>query len=256
MKRIVLAALCATALVSTADAADLAARAPMYTKAPAAQVYDWTGFYIGGNVGYAHNHMSASDETLTQGGVATQPAVGGSSDGNGFTGGGQIGYNYQLGQTVLGVEGDFNYIGAKDSTTFNPAGGPISETSTFKSDWFATIRGRVGYTFGAFMPYLTGGVAFMHTTANVTLSAAGVPLGFNASDDHVAVGYAVGAGLEYAIDKNWSIRGEYLHMGFGGQDYDGTGDLTMGGATASIGAHAHVKSDYDIARIGVNYRFH
>ena len=264
MKRFVLAALCGTALVSAADAADLAARAPMYTKAPVAQVYDWTGFYIGGNVGYAHSHMSASDQSFSAiSGAGTLALPDSSSNSNGFTGGGQIGYNYQIGQTVLGVEGDFNYIGAKANNIYAINLTPVSSVNasdSLKSDWFATVRGRVGYSFGAFMPYITGGVAFMHTKAEVSINDVLVGVGpatYDASQSKTLVGYAVGVGGEYALDKNWSIRGEYLHMGFGGQDYDLNSNLNIGtlGSFAVTG-HERVKSDYDIARVGVNYRFH
>src|ERR1700744_4444407 len=267
MKRIILAALCGTAFVSAANAADLAARAPMYTKAPEAKVYDWTGFYIGGNVGYAHSHMSASDQTFNVSGVGALTIPDTSSNSNGFTGGGQIGYNYQLGQTVLGVEGDFNYIGAKANNVYQIGFGglgTVNASTSLKADWFATVRGRVGYSFGAFMPYITGGVAFLHTSADLSFGRSFgtvASLNYSASDSKTLVGYAVGAGGEYALDQNWSIRGEYLHMGFGGQDYDLASNMNfnfpaLGNLNFPTAGHERVKMDFDIVRVGFNYRFH
>src|SRR6202000_256059 len=82
-----------------------------------------------------------------------------------------MGYNYQVGQAVLGIEGDFNYIGAKADNNFAfdfGRLGAVNPSTSLKADWFATVRGRVGYSFGAFMPYITGGVAFLHTSADLS----------------------------------------------------------------------------------------
>src|ERR1700743_2342399 len=134
-----------------------------------------------------------------------------------------MGYNYQVGQAVLGIEGDFNYIGAKADNNFAfdfGRLGAVNPSTSLKADWFATVRGRVGYSFGAFMPYITGGVAFMHTKVGASASGTiGDPsivsfgVDYNSSADKTLTGYAVGAGAEYALGNNWSIRGEYLHMG-------------------------------------------
>ncbi|MDA9398150.1 hypothetical protein XH79_04770 [Bradyrhizobium sp. CCBAU 45389] len=83
------------------------------------------------------------------------------------------------------------------------------------------------------------------------------PLGsMNASDSVVLIGYAVGGGVEYALGAGWSIKGEYLHMGFGTKSYNLTGSLqSPAGLTGVIATHVDIKSSFDIARIGVNYHF-
>jgi outer membrane immunogenic protein len=136
-----------------------------------------------------------------------------------------------------------------------------------KADWFATVRGRLGYSFGALMPYVTGGLAITQVKTTIT-NTGSIPgfAGFPATSDSVSktlAGYAVGGGLEYALGHGWSIKGEYLHLGFGNQSYDlnapYSSTSSAGGLpvvlSGTTGAHVDVKTDFDIARVGVNYRF-
>ncbi|HEY6833075.1 MAG TPA: outer membrane protein [Pseudolabrys sp.] len=230
MKKCAIALLCGSALFSAAHAADLrpAYKAPIKAPAP----FSWTGFYVGGNVGYGWGRASLD------GGVASLSP-------KGVDGGVQLGYNYEVGQVVFGLEGDFQFADHKDS--ISASGGGATETLEAKSDWFSTARGRIGFAFDRFLPYVTGGVAFTHTKVNEELTAAG-GLFASASADKTSTGYAIGGGLEYAIDRNWSVKGEYLHLGFGSQTYDFT---PAGGPAFSVGS----KLSFDIARLGVNYRF-
>jgi outer membrane immunogenic protein len=194
--------------------------------------------------------------------------------GNGsFTGGGQIGFNYQIGPTVLGLEADFqgaNLNGSFDSNgTIDLSGSPVGVNSSvsLKTNWYATVRGRIGHPFGAFLPYVTGGLAIAGTKAQATTSATTngfglVPASGSTSDSitKTLTGYAVGAGLEYALGGGWSIKGEYLHLGFGNQSYDITTPVSASlgagiSASAPTVVHADVKTDFDIARVGVNSRF-
>jgi outer membrane immunogenic protein len=273
------------AFAPVAHAADLGPADKTSVLAPAPAGVNWTGFYIGGNVGYAHSTYSASDVTGTAsagmnvGGVPLPlgsgtvglPSVGA---GNGsFTGGGQIGFNYQIGPTVLGLEADFqgaNLNGSLDSNSAIDLGvGPVGINSSvsLKTDWYATVRGRIGHPFGAFLPYVTGGLAIAGTKAQVTNSTTLTIPGFgnvggSASDSvtKTLTGYAVGAGLEYALGHGWSIKGEYLHLGFGNQSYGSatpfSGSLGAGiSVSGTTAVHADLKADFDIARVGVNYRF-
>ena len=230
MKKYAIALLCGSALFSAAHAADLrpAYKAPSKASAP----FSWTGFYVGGNVGYGWGNASFD-------------AVGGSLSPKGVNGGVQLGYNYQLGQVVFGLGGDFQFADHKDS--ISASGGGATVTLEDKSDWFSTARGRIGFAFDRFLPYVTGGAAFTHTKLNDDVSAPG-GLSASASADKTSTGYAIGGGLEYAIDRNWSVKGEYLHLGFGSQTYDFT---SAGGPPFSASA----KLSFDIARLGVNYRF-
>ena len=246
---------------------------------------NWTGFYIGGNVGYSHSTYSANNVTGTASadvilaglpfplgsGTVGLPSVGA---GNGsFTGGGQIGFNYQIGPTVLGLEADFqgaNLNGSFDSNgTIDLSGSPVGFNSSvsLKTDWYATVRGRIGHPFGAFLPYVTGGLAIAGTKAQATTSATSnlfglIPTSGSTSDSvtKTLTGYAVGAGLEYALGGGWSIKGEYLHLGFGSQSYDFTTPVSgsvpgLASISGTAAVHADVKTDFDVARVGVNYRF-
>lgn len=233
MKKCALALLCSSVLFSAANAADLgspAYKAPALTPAPL-----WTGFYIGGNVGYGWGKVSLN-------------GLNGEMNPKGVNGGVQLGYNYQINSLVLGVEGDFQFADHKDNINLTAFG--VTGNLDVKSDWFATARGRIGYAFGPFMPYVTGGVAFTRAKADLGVTTGGVTLG-TISTDKTSTGYAIGGGVEYAIDRNWSVKAEYLHLGFGTQTYNFT--ATAGGATAT--AFADAKLSFDIARLGLNYRF-
>jgi outer membrane immunogenic protein len=250
----------------------------MPTKAPALtqQVGNWTGFYIGGNVGYGWGSYGASNATGTivtaNGGSAPYGFNAVSGNGDGITAGIQAGYNWQIEQTVLGIEADWQYLDSKASTGNSAiavpsfTGGNFSGTTSVSTDWFATLRGRVGYAFGPALLYGTGGIALAETKLSANATGSIVtnifpltlgPLGsMNASDGAVLVGYAVGGGLEYALGPGWSVKGEYLHMGFGTNGYNLTGSLQApAGLTGVIATHVDIKPGFDIARAGVNYRF-
>jgi outer membrane immunogenic protein len=263
----------------TAQAADLTT-IRMPTKAPplpgAGSVGNWAGFYIGGNVGYGWGHFGAADATGTivtsNGGSAPYGFDAGSGNGNGVTAGVQAGFNWQIGQTVLGIEADWQYIDSKASAA-NAAiavptfiGGNFSGSTTLSTDWYATFRGRVGYAFGPALLYATGGLALAETKLSASASGSIVtsilppalgPLGtMSASDRAVLVGYVAGGGLEYALGAGWSVKGEYLHMGFGTNGYDLTGSLqSPAGLAGVIATHVDFKPSFDIARVGMNYRF-
>jgi outer membrane immunogenic protein len=242
MKKNVLAVLLSTVAIPVAHAADMSApayKAPLVAPAPAPL---WTGFYVGGNVGYGWGHASLAD-------------VDGSMNPKGINGGFQLGYNWQVNSVVYGLEGDFQGADHRDTLSNSDPTIPASASLEVKSDWFATIRGRIGYAFGPFMPYVTGGVAFTQTKVTLDASVPGASL--NVSSDKTTAGYAIGGGVEYAIGRNWSVKAEYLHLGFGTQTYDFnvTAAVPALGITAAGTFQADAKVSYDIARVGANYRF-
>jgi outer membrane immunogenic protein len=242
MKKCVWALLWSSVLISAANAADLGPsyKTPVLAPAP---VSTWTGFYIGGNIGYGWGDVSLSDFNI----VSMSPS--------GVNGGFQLGYNWQVNNVVFGLEGDFQFADHNDSVSASDPTIPASASLEVKSDWFATVRGRLGYAFGQFMPYVTGGIAFTQAKANLDASAPGATL--SVSSDKTSVGYAVGGGVEYAFNRNWSLKAEYLHLGFGSQTYDfeATAAIPALGVVAGATASGDVKLDFDIARVGVNYRF-
>lgn len=240
------------------------------------QVGKWTGPYIGGNLGYGWGHYGASNATGTivnsNGGSGIYGFNALSGNGNGVTAGIQAGYNWQIDQTVLSIEADWQYLNSKAGTGNSPIavpvfiGGNFSGSTSINTDWYATFRGRVGYAFGPALLYVTGGIALAETTLSANATGSIVtglvpptlgPLGsMNASDSAVLIGYAVGGGLEYALGAGWSIKGEYLHLGFGTKGYNLTGSLqSPAGLTGVIATHVDIRPSFDVARIGVNYRF-
>lgn len=278
MRKFALALLSTVALGPiTAQAADLAS-VRMPTKAPAVaqQVGNWTGFYIGGNLGYGWGSYGASNAigtfVNTNGGSAPYGFNAASGNGNGVTAGIQAGYNWQIEQAVLGIEADWQYLNSKvgtgNSAIALPAaiGSNFSGSASVSTDWYATFRGRVGYAFGPALLYATGGIALAETKLGASASGSIPtslfpltygPLGsMNVSQTTVLVGYAVGGGLEYALGAGWSFKGEYLHMGFGTNGYNLTGSLqSPAGLTGVIATHVDIKPSFDIVRVGVNYRF-
>jgi len=187
--------------------------------APAAQVYNWTGFYLGANGGggWGHSFWSANGTGI---GLAGGQA------------GGTVGYNKQLGNIVFSVEGDIDWSGFDGSRT--SAGCPVNCSTS--DSWLSTERGRIGYAFGGIMPYVTGGLA----VGDVRAAALGI-----GSGDAVNAGWTLGAGLEVALPGNWSAKAEYLRVDLG--HFNCTG--------CSAVPPDNVSLSENVFRAGVNYHF-
>ena len=226
------AAAAATAIAGTASAADIRQAPPPMVKAPvyAAPPFSWTGFYIGGNIGYGWGDASG---TMTVG-PFSGPISG---SGSGVLGGVQAGYNWQMGAFVVGVETDFQGTGADGTMRGTLAPGAVPVTGTTETPWFGTIRGRLGYAADRWLFYVTGGGAYSENKVSGTRGA--VP--FSAS----AVGWSwtVGGGVETALTNNWSVKGEYLYIG-------APDKLPL---PAGVGVTGDAESH--VFRLGVNYRF-
>ena len=223
MRKLLMASVAMSALLApAAHAADLprAAPAPMYTKAPPymGPGYDWSGFYVGINGGGGFGH-AWSDMT---GGMHT----------SGGTVGGTAGYNAMLGSWVLGFEGDIDWSDINGSTSNG-----CTPNCSVQNNWLGTARGRVGYAFGNWLPYITGGLAVGDVNAQAT--------GFN-GQDQTQVGWAAGAGVEYGIARNWSAKLEYLHVDLGRFDC---------GLSCSATTPDNVSVRDILVRGGINYRF-
>lgn len=262
---------------SSAMAADM--RAPVFKAAPPAFVpaYSWTGCYVGGNVGWAHerdklstfaspapNNINAAARTAIQNAGLT------AISGDGFVGGGQVGCNWQTSAFVLGVEGDFSFLEAKatrDTGNFVELGSgrTVRSIDSVGKDWLSTIRGRAGFAVDRVLFFATGGVAFaqFETTKNFAWDFAdGCPVVNLLNECHVGgrsgtqMGWVVGGGVEWAVGGNWSIKAEYLHADFGNQSYTtfnrGPGFQTPASTQSAV---HDVKATLDIVRAGLNYRF-
>jgi outer membrane immunogenic protein len=273
----------ALAGISAASAADMAPR--MYSKAqpPAVIVYDWTGFYIGGNVGYSWGRASTDGNltgtqsvsefrtagpTLLPGfpvvtNLATLPLTG-RANVNGFIGGAQAGYNWQRGTWLLGLEGDIQGSGERGSADVcivaGCALGTGVLTANYKLDWFGTARGRVGFLpTDRVLLYATGGLAYGGVSATAPL----IPLSWGST----RAGWTVGAGVEAAIDQHWSVKLEYLYMDFGNVGGASSSATTVVNqlntplpgfntvTTTTLTGAFNTRFTDNILRVGVNYRF-
>jgi outer membrane immunogenic protein len=208
-----------------AIAADIPAARPAY-KAPviAAPVFTWTGFYLGVNAGYGWADVGLDGVTVD-------------SDINGFVGGGQIGYNWQFGNFLLGVEADIQGTTVGRSDTFLLGAPALAVTVDRDLNWFATVRGRAGLTFDRVLLYVTGGWAYVDYGIDVTVAGLGV------SSDSSKSGWTVGGGIEWMFLPKWSVKAEYLYI-----DVD---DVTVFAAGVPLTGSAQL----NVVRGGVNFHF-
>ena len=234
IRNLLLAATALTVMSGAASAADLPTSkgAPM---APVvyAPVFTWTGFYVGLNAGYGFTNNRDVTFYSSTGAVFTSTSR--NNDG-GFVGGGQIGYNWQFGQIVAGVEADIQYadLGGK-----NNGFAPIFTSRGNSSNYFGTVRGRVGYAFDRALIYVTGGLAYGDVGNN----------GFGNNDD-TKVGYALGGGLEYAFTPNWTAKIEGLYV-----NIDRGNRTTFIAGTPSYTVVSGKNNDFGVVRAGLNYKF-
>jgi outer membrane immunogenic protein len=281
MKRMMIGMAAAMSLFATgALAADLAARP--YVKAPVMvdPVWSWTGFYVGANGGYSwgRSRTDVSYFSSATGAPIVPPAgsiTSAAFDMNGGVAGGQAGYNWQVTNWVLGIEGDLQWSGEKGSAgyscvgvapaggaclpglTFLPAGGLAGTTLAIdqKLQWFGTVRGRVGIlATPKVLFYGTGGVAFGEIKTTGTMSGftpAGVAVASIGSSSDTRVGWTAGAGVEGKITQNWSAKLEYLYMDLGRFS---SGPFTLAPASAISTSVSSRFTDH-ILRAGINYEF-
>jgi outer membrane immunogenic protein len=252
-------------------AADLSrpAPAPVYTKAPMMPVYSWTGAYIGLNAGYAWGDSEVATTTIfdpagyfVPSSVPAIAAAGAQTiNPNGFTGGGQIGYNWQASSsTVLGLEADFEYFGLKGSSTSGavyPCCAPTAFTinQNVKTDWLATFRARFGYLVTpSALIYVTGGGAVTDLKGTFAFTDNNSAAAESASFSSTKLGWTVGAGVEWTLWSGWSAKAEYLFVSFPSASVT-SNNLTTTGGTFPINTFTHSADlDASIARFGLNYK--
>lgn len=220
----------------SASAADLAvppAPAPVapVVSAPEA-IYNWTGFYIGGDLGAGFAHSSWSDPFS---GLRDR-----FNTGPGFIGGGEVGANYQWKMLVVGVEGDFNWTGLGLKGSGSDSLGDSINTNT---QWTSTVTGRVGAAFDRLLVYGKGGAAFAQDQSGFTDLA-----GNSASNTFTRTGWTAGLGLEYGITRNWSAKLEYDYLAFGSEPLNFT---TATPTTFS----SNGRLDIQEVKAGINFRF-
>jgi outer membrane immunogenic protein len=241
MKKVLLvtASLIALGAAAPAIAADLAARP--YTKAPAyvAAVYDWSGFYIGANGGWGSSRNGWDILPLAGG---TFPE--GSNNANGGTIGGQVGYRWQAGTWVFGVEAQGNWADFKGSniSLFNNAFRNESKTNAF-----GLFTGQVGYAANNFLLYVKGGAAVTsnsYRSYNVATNALA-----GSTSDNTRWGGTIGVGAEYAFAPNWSVALEYDHLFMQDKTY------TFTQPNGAFFANDRIRQDVDLVTARLNYKF-
>jgi outer membrane immunogenic protein len=286
-KPLLLAGPMAVLLAGAASAADLPRRVapPVFTTVP---VFSWTGFYAGLNAGYGFDANSSSGATVIGTTAASGVIANGADPGlvafsnrnanNGFTGGGQIGYNYQFtpgSGVVVGVEADAQYLGfGTNRNTASFVGTPnadltfVNPNGLSNLDYFGTVRGRLGYAFDRTLVYGTGGFAYGGGGG----SSFGLP---NSSSDTFRTGWAAGGGIEYALptdsflnffkssavtvkveglyvslDRN-STNGVFAYSNSTGAQYSVSGT----GYAATTGYASRRSDEFAVVRAGLNYKF-
>ena len=296
-------------LATAASAADM--RMPLKAPPPVVAVYNWTGFYIGGNAGYSWGRATTDQTDTTTSTVTRQlfrgsPALGaplgngaelgfpglgafpqittataitgtsGRANVDGFVGGGQIGYNWQIDRTwLVGIEADFQGSTERGTVTVcgvaTCAAGSAFGSAAHDLRWFGTLRGRIGILpVDRVLLYATGGLAYGQLDSAYVTGLNGSPLAAF-SNSSTRAGWTAGAGVEGAIDRNWTVKVEYLYMDLG-RFAGGTG---TGGATTTVvdtpilnntatlrdttvtttTGTASTRFTDHILRAGINYRF-
>jgi outer membrane immunogenic protein len=227
----IVAAVLSAGLDRVASAADLGRRAV------APLVYDWTGLYVGVDVGY---HWSSVDVFLPGAAAAGTAAP----DPDSFTIGGHIGYRHQFpNRFVVGVEGDLAWLDGDETGAF--PGAPTAGVNA-RTEWDASVRGILGFAFDRTLIYATGGVSWLRAEGCGVLIAAPTACvaGTNISD--TLTGWTIGGGAAFAFSPNLIARIEYLHADYGSNTY------TTPGFTGGL---ANVDVTTDKVRVGLSWKF-
>jgi len=241
MKKFLLATvgLVALGMATPASAADVAA--PPYTKAPpppVVAIYDWTGFYIGVNGG---GGSARKCWDLVGDSDADLPGPEGCHNATGGTAGGQIGYRWQTGNWVWGIEGQGNWADFRGSNVSNLFAPDFNRS---RVDAFGLITGQIGYAWNNTLFYVKGGGAATGDKYDAFSGTSGLII---AAANETRWGGTVGAGLEFGFAPNWSVGVEYDHLFMGSRNVTLTAPL--------FSETEHITQDVDIGLVRVNYRF-
>lgn len=227
-KTLLVGAAIAALTTGSALAADMPVKAPPPAAPPPMMMaFNWSGLYIGAHVGGAFGTKNWSADGVDLG----------SHDTNGVLAGGQIGFNWQVpgSNWVLGIEGDASWT--------NADGEHSQDGATFRSElnWIGTVTGRLGYAFDRVLIYAKGGFAFAGESHDLTIADV------TASTDKTRTGWTVGGGLEFALDNNWSMKGEYNFIDLGNKNVSFVSD--------GVSLPVNIDQQIHVAKFGINYRF-
>jgi opacity protein-like surface antigen len=230
-------------MMTSGSAADLPAVKAPVLKAPAA-LWSWSGLYIGGHVGASSSLTDIADPLGA-------PIYGDNVRSPGFIGGGQIGFNHQVGLVVFGVEADVSGVSSDGTNTcFAVSGDTASSNCRVRPDLYTTVTGRIGYAVDRSLLYVKGGAAWTRGTVDMFVN--NNPFGvFTSTSSFVTPGWTVGAGVEYALAPAWSMKLEYDYLSFRDQDVSTPyvpGNPFGTAPTTTISQHVHQ------LKLGLNYR--
>lgn len=269
MKRVLLAGAALIALAPTPPA--LAADPPYWAPPSMAAPFSWNGFYIGANGGYSWqearpvelltDNVLPAPNNLGQATAASRGTIGDFRAQGGFVGG-QVGYNWQYGPSVLfGIESDLQYArieGSKTGAFTNPNGTiPVSGIANFNIDWFGTVRGRVGMMADSWLLFATGGLAYGRVGYNLSaIETGGLALFQTAlSASETKYGYVVGGGIEYAFSANITLKGEYQFINLGAIGASAPVTNIIGGApTGETATLRAIDAAFHTFRLGLNLK--
>jgi outer membrane immunogenic protein len=243
---------------SAAFAADLPSRAPPPVYLPPVPIFTWTGIYIGGQIGYAwasgNNNFTGFDPFFGPAGTFLSTSAGGTP--SGVIGGANVGYNYQINQWVLGLEGSVDGTSLSNTAVVAFPDG-TSLTAHTKADIQGSIRGRLGVAWARALIYATGGVAFGGFNTDVSLvnsgAVIGVPFFANGNVSNTRVGWTVGGGIQYAITNNWSVRAEYRYTNWGNLRDGSLSPVVAGAPGFFFNGNRHLNQNQ--VQVGFDYKF-
>jgi outer membrane immunogenic protein len=248
------------AFPTLASAADLPAAAPPYVKAPPVAPFSWTGFYAGVHLGGGSSNTDwIEDGTPASLGGGTAGQRDASYHATGFLAGGQVGYNYQIGWAVLGAEADASWANLRGSmfNCFPQFAAFIAQSCSTRTDALGSVTGRFGAAFDRSLLYVKGGFAWAHEShANpcMPIVAAVVCASGNAINSDTRIGWTVGAGIEHAFARDWTVRVEYDFMDFGTRNES---FLLIPPVAAGVPPvlTENIRDRIQMIKVGVNYRF-
>jgi outer membrane immunogenic protein len=255
IRRVVLGSVSVLALASTAFAADIYSP-PSVSYAPpvVVPVATWTGFYLGVNGGYGgYSGLGFRDVIAASPAAVTYLAAGSTNLSGGF-GGGQVGYNYQLGNFVVGIETDIqgSDIRGNGAISAIPTGGGLGRfvNADLNVDYFGTVRGRLGYALGGTLIYATGGFAYGGVNSSFVYNDTTTTTG-RVSNSQTLTGWTAGAGIEYKISPSWSLKGEYQFIDLSSNSTNAYPLLP----TSAGSQKGNTNVEFNTVRIGLNYIF-
>ncbi len=239
MKKLLAAAVAAAALsAAPALAIDMPVKAPVYKAAPA-PMFNWTGFYVGGHVGYGWAFPEITEST-------TGTPVGNPPRPRGILGGAQLGYNWQAGNWVYGLESDITWSRVAGSSICVVPGGTLNCRG--EPDLYSTVTGRIGYAADRSLYYVKGGAAWMSEGFRHLSITIPTCVGTPCTGSNSTWGWTIGAGGEYAFAPNWTLRLEYDFLDFGNKEH----------VTVTNGVSAdnfELTRTFHLIKLGLNYKF-